>query len=83
MGGLILPERRLLYVTTANTGGSLDINGPEGTAQFRRADPHGVVMLWAGRPLSIGGHLLPEVARFFAAAAIRLGVDINEGWDHP
>jgi hypothetical protein len=79
---IILPGvQRIAYLTTANTGGSLDINGPEGVIQLRRVDPHGVVMMFHGHQLSIHKDLLPILGRFSLAAAILLGVDINEGWD--
>lgn len=80
MSGLIVPETRILYVTTANTGGTLNLTVPEGVGEWRRVDPHGV--LFQGPPnMSIAKGDLPAVARFFAAAAMALGVDINEGWD--
>lgn len=78
---LILPATGMLYFHTGNTGGSLDITGPEGVAQIRRVDPHGVVMLFADHRLSIGRDSLPTIARYFAAAAAVLDVDINDGWD--
>jgi hypothetical protein len=81
MSRLYIPQVRLLYLTTGNTGGSLDVTGVEGQAQFRRLDPDGVRMLYAGQYLSIDKDALPTVARFFGAAAVLLGVDINEGWD--
>jgi hypothetical protein len=73
---------RVAYVTTENTGGALDINGPEGQVQLRRRDPHGVVIQFGpGVQLSIHKDLLPLLGRFCLAAALLQGVDINEGWD--
>ena len=70
----------LLYFTTENTGGSLDLTVPEGVAEVRRHNTDGV--LWMGPPqMSIQKDDLPAVARFFAAAAFMCGVDINAGWD--
>jgi hypothetical protein len=72
---------RVAYVTTENTGGSLDINGPEGQMQMRRVDPHGVVLLLGGQQLSVHKGLLPILGRFALAAALLLGEDINADWD--
>jgi hypothetical protein len=72
---------RVAYVTTEHSGGSLDVNGPEGTLQARRVDPHGVVIMLGDRTLSIQKDLLPIMGRFFLAAALLLGEEINAGWD--
>jgi len=73
---------RVAYVTTKNTGGILDINGPEGQIQMRRVDPHGVVIQFGpGVQLSMHKDLLPLLGRYAFAAALLLGVDINKGWD--
>lgn len=68
---------RLMYITTVDTGGSLDLTGPEGVAQFRRCDPHGVVMLYGGKQLSIRKEDLITIARYFAAAGIILGMPLE------
>jgi hypothetical protein len=73
----------MVYATTENTGGSCQVAGPEGAVQFHRVDPHGVVMQFAGNDLSIGKEHLPVLARYLAAAAMLLGVPLNEGWDSP
>ena len=83
MSGIQPIMTRIANVTTANTGGSCQINGPEGSVQFHRLDPHGVVMQYAGQQLSIRKELLPVLARYLNAAALLQGVDINEGWDAP
>jgi hypothetical protein len=72
---------RLVPVTTEHTGGTLDLTGLEGVAQFRRIDPHGVVMMFGGQQLSIPADVLPLVGRFFLAAAMVLGQDVTAGWD--
>lgn len=72
---------RVAYVTTEHTGGSLDVTGPEGQLQARRVDPHGVVLALGGQKLSVHKDLLPILGRFFLAAALLQGVEINEGWD--
>lgn len=73
---------RMAYVTTENTGGSLDIGGPEGTVQMRRVDPHGVVISFGPNiQLSVDKSLLPILGRFAFAAALLQGVDINKDWD--
>lgn len=72
---------RVAYVTTSNTGGSLDINGPEGQMQMRRVDPHGVVIQFGGQQLSVHKGLLAILGRYFLAAALLQGEEINEGWD--
>jgi hypothetical protein len=74
---------RVAYVTTDNSGGSCQIAGPEGQVQFHRVDPHGVVMQFGDLQLSIHKDSLPVLARYLNAAALLLGVDINEGWDDP
>lgn len=72
---------RIAYVTTEHTGGSLDVNGPEGQLQARRVHHLGVVLALNGQQLSVHKDLLPILGRFFLAAALLQGVDINEGWD--
>jgi hypothetical protein len=72
---------RIANVDTSVTGGSMQLAGPEGTVQFHRVDPHGVVMQYAGQQLSINKELLPVLGRYAMAAALLLGVDINEGWN--
>lgn len=76
---------RMAYVTTENTGGSLDVTGPEGQLQLRRADPHGVVLMFNGQQLSIHADLLPAIGRYFFGAAMALGMadTMNDGWDTP
>lgn len=84
MPGIHPVMTRYAYVTTANTGGSLEINGPEGQVQFHRVDPHGVVIQFGpGIQLSVHKDLLPLMARYLLGASLLLGVDINEGWDAP
>lgn len=84
MSGIEPIMTRVAYVTTENTGGSLDVNGPEGQMQMRRADPHGVLIQFGpGVQLSVHKDLLPIMGRYFLAAALALGVDINDGWDAP
>lgn len=83
MSGLILPQTGILYFTTANTGGGLDLSVPEGTGQFRREDPHGVLFIGPSN-MSIQKRDLPTIARFFAGAAMLLGTsqgELNMGWD--
>lgn len=82
-GGLYLPVTRVAYVTTENTGAECILNTGQGQIQLRRVDPHGVEMVVAGVPYGITSPNLPYVGRFFLAAAVRLGVDINAGWDKP
>jgi hypothetical protein len=72
---------RVAYVSTLNTGDGLAVNGPEGQMQFRREDPHGVVIQFGDKQLSVHKELLPLLGRYFMAASLRLGVDINAGWD--
>jgi hypothetical protein len=80
--GLILPGMtRVAYVTTANTGTSLNLGGPEGTLQCQRIDPHGVVVTLNGVQLSINKELLAVLGRYFLAAGLMLGQDINLDWD--
>lgn len=74
---------RVLNVETDYTGSVCQLTGPEGSVVFGRVDPHGVVMEFNGQYLSIDKKNLPILARFFAAAGVLLGVDINEGWDAP
>ena len=72
---------RIAYVTTANTGAEVTVVAPEGVIRMERVDPHGVVLSVAGQVYSISKEALPILGRFFLAASIQLGVDINEGWD--
>lgn len=73
---------RVAYLTTRNTGGSLAINGPEGQVQMHRVDPHGVVIQFGpGVQLSVHKDLLPIIGRYFLAAALFQGVEINKDWD--
>lgn len=72
---------RIAYVTTANTGAQMNLNAPEGVVRFERIDPHGVVISVAGNVYSITKEALPVVGRFFLAAGLSLGVDINHNWD--
>jgi hypothetical protein len=80
--GIILgPMTRVAYVTTANTGDVLTVRGPEGLLQCKREDPHGVVMVLNGQTLSINKELLAIIGRYFLAAGILLGEDVNANWD--
>lgn len=67
---------RQMLVSTADTGGSLDVPGPEGMVQFRRMDPHGVIMVFEGKQLSIQKADVPIMAKYFAAAALLLGEEL-------
>jgi hypothetical protein len=80
--GLILPGMtRVAYVTTANTGDTLTVRGPEGVFQCQRVDPHGVGIQLNGQVLSLNKELLAIIGRYFLAAGLLLGQDINAGWD--
>lgn len=72
---------RMAFITTENNGGSLDVPAPEGMMQVRRVDPHGCRVEVAGQGLSIRKEDLAVIGRFFLAAALLLGEDINAGWD--
>jgi hypothetical protein len=74
---------RIAYVTTANTGAQATVTAPEGVVVFERFDPHGVVLSVAGNVYSISKDALPYLGRFFLAAALELGVDINASWNGP
>jgi hypothetical protein len=74
---------RVAYVTTANTGLGANINTPEGTIRLERADPHGLIITAGGQSYRLSKESLPYLGRFFFAAALQLGVDINAGWDAP
>ena len=79
MAGLI--QTRVAYVTTANTGVGIELSTPEGSIQAQRVDPHGVVLMAGGKQFSINKELLPVLGRYFLAAAIQLGQDINHDWN--
>jgi hypothetical protein len=81
MSGIEPIMTRVAYVSTEHTGGTLDVNGPEGQLQARRVDPHGVVLMLGAQSISVHKDLLPILGRFFFAAAMLQGVEINEGWD--
>lgn len=72
---------RVAYVSTANTGASMTVLAPEGVIKFDRVDPHGVMVTIGGQTYSVTKDALPMAGRFFLAAALVLGVDINAGWD--
>lgn len=72
---------RVAYITTENTGGSLDVPAPEGVMQVRRVDPHGCRIEIGQEGLSVKKENLVMIGRFFLAAALLLGQDINAGWD--
>jgi hypothetical protein len=76
-----MPLTRIAYVTTANTGAEATITTPEGTIQMTRFDPDGVILHVDGKTFSLSKDALPLLGRFFLAAALQLGVDINAGWD--
>jgi hypothetical protein len=71
---------RIAYVSTETTGGSLDVPAPEGMIQARRVDPHGVLLLVGGQQYSVDKRHLAMMGRFFLAAALLLGEDINADW---
>jgi hypothetical protein len=68
---------RVCYVDTDRTGGGIEVTGAEGTLRIRREDPHGVIMLFNGQQLSITKNALADIGKFFLAAAIKLGEDID------
>jgi len=68
---------RICYVDTATTGGALEVTGPEGVLRAKREDPHGVVVLLGQQQLSITPNALADIGKFFLAAAIHLGQDID------
>jgi hypothetical protein len=72
---------RVAYVTTANTGDILTVRGPEGRLECKREDPYGVVMVVNGQTLSLNKELLAVIGRYFLAAGLLLGQDVNAGWD--
>lgn len=72
---------RIAYVTTANTGAQMTVTAPEGVIRLERVDPDGVVLSVAGNVYSISKDALPYLGRFFLAAGVSLGVDINHNWD--
>lgn len=76
-----LPIIRMAWISTHHTGGSLDLPGPEGLLQVRRADPDGVILMLGTERLSIRKEDLPTIGRFFLAAGLMLGQDVNEAWD--
>lgn len=68
---------RICYVDTDRTGGGLEVTGAEGIMRVVTEEPHGVVVTVNGLQLSITKNALPEIGKFFLAAAIRLGEDID------
>jgi hypothetical protein len=75
-----MPLTRIAYVTTANTGAAATITTPEGTIKMQRFDPDGVLLQVDGKTFSLSKEALPFLGRFFLAAALELGQDINAGW---
>lgn len=74
---------RVAYVDTDWTGAEATIAAPEGAVQLKRVDPHGVILAAGGQTYSISKEALPVLGRYFLAAGLMLGVDINEGWNGP
>lgn len=74
---------RMAYVDITNTGREAALNTNEGSFRLERVDPYGVQMIVGGKSYGLTKEALPYVGRFFLAAAVMLGVDINEGWDKP
>lgn len=72
---------RVAYVTTENTGGSLDVPTPECVMKARRVAGGGVLVMVQDRWASIQSKDLAIIGRFFLAAALLLGEDINKDWD--
>lgn len=83
MSNLYIPMTRVAYVTTENTGEQCQITTGQGVVRLDRVDPHGVLIVAAGQEFGVTPANLPYIGRFFLAAALKLGVDINEGWDAP
>lgn len=78
-----LPIIRQAYIDVRNTGAGMTLNTREGMLTFERIDPHGVQILVGDLAFGITKEALPYVGRFFLAAAVMLGEDLNEGWDKP
>lgn len=74
---------RMAYVDTMTTGAQMLVDAPEGQLAAQRVDPHGVIIVMGGEQRSVTPAGVLEMGRFFLAAAVMLGVDINEGWDKP
>lgn len=74
---------RIAYISVAHTGGSLDFQTPQCAVAARRVDPHGVQVRAGAQELSIQAADLVTIGRFFLAAAVMLGQDLNDGWDLP
>lgn len=80
---IIVPQTRMAWVTTENTGQYMEIRTAQGVIRLRRVDPHGVEVEFGGTAYGITAPHLAMVGRFFLAAGLQLGQDINEGWDQP
>lgn len=72
---------RMAYISTQHTGGSLQLFTPEGVLEAHRLDPHGVQFVAGGQGYSIQKRDIAIVGRYFLAAGVMLGLDINDGWD--
>lgn len=78
-----LPMSRVAYVDVSGTGRVMTLHTQEGSIEFDRIDPHGVQIVIGGQAYGVTKDALPYIGRFFLAAAVMLGVDLNEGWDKP
>ncbi len=73
---------RKAWINTAGTGRGMEVRPPEGLIQMETREPHGVLILVNGKDkLSVSAESLPYMARYFWAAALLCGVDLNEGWE--
>lgn len=72
----------MAYIDTAVTGGTMNLQTPQGTIRFERT-PFGVQMTVNGLPYVISKEGLSVMGRFFLAASILHGQDVNDGWDQP
>jgi len=74
---------RQAWVDPSNTGAFMQIRTAQGLIELRRVDPHGVEVIFNGVAYGITAPHLAIIGRFFLAAGIALGQDINAGWDGP
>lgn len=74
---------RTAYVTTDNTGDGCSVRTGQGVIHLQRVTPFGVQITAGGKVHNVTAEMLPFIGRYFLAAAIALGVDINADWDKP
>lgn len=74
---------RHAWINPNITGAGMTIRTGQGVITLRRVDPHGVEIVFGGVAYGVTSPHLALIGRYFLAAAILQGQDINADWDGP